>query len=68
MRQLLVAARLAEVLRVVRNKAEAIAGSGILHEVGIGLDQDGVVDSVSLPVERSLSFDGALRGPQFDIG
>src|ERR1019366_3552005 len=51
-RQFVATVRMAEILRVVRD--EGIASSGIHcgYLIGVKLDQDRVVNTVSLPVER----------------
>jgi len=52
---------LAEILGVVRDESEAIAASAIARdEIGIGLDQQGVTDTVFVLVKRCLPVNGPL--------
>ena len=52
--------RLAEILGVVRDKGEAVTGLPALDQIRVRLNQNGVIDAISLPVKGSTSVNCSL--------
>jgi hypothetical protein len=67
MRQLVAAARMAEVLRIVSDKGKSDALLGLLLSgFLVDLNQDRVVDSISLTMKRRTLVNSALCGSKLN--